>query len=887
VKYPSGVIDSTGYSSTVAIPIWAQTGPDSSRRVNFAYNTRNQVASVRPPGHSASQLYTYAYDSQLGNLQEVQSPLGRLTTIYSDLIGRDTLTRSPLATSKWLYEFKRYDKRDLITRQMTTHDSISGVRKDSAIVANAYDDEGNLLSAAARSWPDINAIDTVTRVFSYDAAYRQRSEVLVNSPGSIVTMYDAAGNVVSGGREGAAYTYDVLNRPVTRTADDLSTFTYDSTGLRTANNPYAQVKRSYYRNGSLKTDSIGVSVSDTSLHDFSQKYGLNYTYDLNGRRTAVSHPSNLVPVVSGQTSYAYSAATGELATVTDVFGNQFAHTYDGEGRLKTLTSIAGAAQQIVETRWYDLDGKLVKRVAGGSGVGGSTGLRNDTLTYDLRGKALGNGFYTASYTPLGYLGSGNLGGQPETFLPDAFGNSAGGSRGSNGIVNRFQARTGRITFTEEVVPGGRDTTLYYYTMLGAVGDKVHIQYLGGSPPNVQQVTRSDLHTYAADNKLTKVFVQVDSTPPPAGIYKPYRFEETYRYDALGRRIETRLWRTTNCPSKDPDSGCQNTLTRTIWDGSQMLYELRWLFASTDTIPGAWSTGNGVPGDGTYWGTVGYTHGLGIDQPLDLFRGSPVVVPHANWRGMLDQGTCPTAFCPGDSPAFPGKLASAYGETAPGLHTWYGTLIGGMTDASGYLYRRNRYVDPSNGRFTQEDPIGLAGGINLYGFASGDPVNFSDPFGVCPKDVGGDGKTRTLSDCPPGSLGWNQYASGAIESADPFTWFIALGEIKAAGLTLAAISTFVTRKAINLPAWRTIGIDMAHVAQSHMTGGAAATARRTVFPVGMSETQVERAIRTAYRTGEKIRSQGNRVLMRGKGAGMTIEMWVNRMDRIIETAYPIP
>ncbi|MGH7663429.1 MAG: RHS repeat-associated core domain-containing protein [Gemmatimonadaceae bacterium] len=36
-----------------------------------------------------------------------------------------------------------------------------------------------------------------------------------------------------------------------------------------------------------------------------------------------------------------------------------------------------------------------------------------------------------------------------------------------------------------------------------------------------------------------------------------------------------------------------------------------------------------------------------------------------------------------------------------------------------------------GRFTQEDPIGLAGGLNLYGYAGGDPVNFSDPFRLCP------------------------------------------------------------------------------------------------------------------------------------------------------------
>ncbi|MDA0312446.1 MAG: RHS repeat-associated core domain-containing protein [Gemmatimonadetes bacterium] len=46
-------------------------------------------------------------------------------------------------------------------------------------------------------------------------------------------------------------------------------------------------------------------------------------------------------------------------------------------------------------------------------------------------------------------------------------------------------------------------------------------------------------------------------------------------------------------------------------------------------------------------------------------------------------------------------------------------------------RRNRYYDPESGQFTQEDPFGFAGGLNLYGYANGDPINFLDPFELCP------------------------------------------------------------------------------------------------------------------------------------------------------------
>ncbi|MFG0253172.1 MAG: RHS repeat-associated core domain-containing protein, partial [Phycisphaerales bacterium JB038] len=71
-----------------------------------------------------------------------------------------------------------------------------------------------------------------------------------------------------------------------------------------------------------------------------------------------------------------------------------------------------------------------------------------------------------------------------------------------------------------------------------------------------------------------------------------------------------------------------------------------------------------------------------------------------------------------------------GQPRP-LADWMGSLVQDQRDQSGLLFRRNRYYDPATGQFTQQDPIGIAGGMNLYGFANGDPVNFSDPFGLSP------------------------------------------------------------------------------------------------------------------------------------------------------------
>src|SRR5439155_22541718 len=150
--------------------------------------------------------------------------------------------------------------------------------------------------------------------------------------------------------------------------------------------------------------------------------------------------------------------------------------------------------------------------------------------------------------------------------------------------------------------------------------------------------------------------------------------------------------------------------------------------------------------------------------------------HADWRGTIDRasfdngastrckkktdGTDSTTLCVNPDPA--ASLLGAYFadptedlDANNNLHqptVWFGNLITQQRDASGLFYKRNRYYDPSSGQFTQEDPLGLAGGLNLYGYAAGDPINFSVPFGLCPIPADG---------CPTGYWTALGTAAGAI------------------------------------------------------------------------------------------------------------------------------
>jgi RHS repeat-associated protein len=286
--------------------------------------------------------------------------------------------------------------------------------------------------------------------------------------------------------------------------------------------------------------------------------------------------------------------------------------------------------------------------------------------------------------------------------------------------------------------------------------------------------------YDAANRL-RVTEARTSWPPSNNQYYQILIErDEARHDALGRRVWYEVRR--RCFQDSPAAfDCRRSYAqRTVWDGDREVWEVRAPTASEfvtlppytaglaerDSLLPEFPThplGNFHLDPNPFFGAVGYGYLGGVDQPVtverfyyaDKFRpnfvevwapataqpiwrpGPFTIFPHWNAQGQADLGVVRDGgrqFCSGGrctaALTWP-ALKSPFDPGANLRFGWMGSLLEDKRDADGTLYRRHRYLDPQSGRFTQPDPIGIAGGLNLYGYANGDPVNYSDPFGLCP------------------------------------------------------------------------------------------------------------------------------------------------------------
>ena len=133
----------------------------------------------------------------------------------------------------------------------------------------------------------------------------------------------------------------------------------------------------------------------------------------------------------------------------------------------------------------------------------------------------------------------------------------------------------------------------------------------------------------------------------------------------------------------------------------------------------------------------FVHGKNIDEPLLSEEGGGSVFLHADALGSVSSRTNSSAIV--DATSFD-SWGSVDGE--PSTYSFTGR----EWDAAVRLhFYRNRYYDPSIGRFIGQDPIRFMGGENFYSYVLDNPVRYGDAFGLqasegcpttpCPTQVG--------------------------------------------------------------------------------------------------------------------------------------------------------
>jgi RHS repeat-associated protein len=483
-------------------------------------------------------------------------------------------------------------------------------------------------------------------------------------------------------------------------------------------------------------------------------------------------------------SYHYDAESG-LDTLYAPLGHFRRFGYDADGRLTDIrmdyTSTNGGALEWTST--YDASQRKRSTEDHGFGCGLTIGNAYSGLG-SLAQSTRGPVNCTEDHTETWSLDAlANIASYRDGAIPACDGC---GTLDTVNVSNVYQPATGRlVSFTRSginkspFVPDqdpkpfwtsgangqngfDRSGNMYWTATWGVLHYWWFNTFTGGYSRTDYSQTTASASYFSAGQMLRVMDKRSSDTYNPSDPVYGYSAFEEYRYDALGRRILRRSRDGSSCT--DPPKCYRQLIQRFVWDGSHILAEIQY--------PG----GDGVsPSDlerdtvtimnnsARYWGRVLYVNGSDLNRPLAIVRigygiltggGSfdtgpnfdrwdPLVIaPAWDWHG---DGTGHAFYGP-TSPTKPdGSKVSitwpARQELAFQLSVssnvdnngFFGSYLLGQRDGTGQIYKVNRYYDPRTGRFTQEDPLGLAGGLNLYGFASGDPVNLSDPFGLCPPE----------------------------------------------------------------------------------------------------------------------------------------------------------
>lgn len=443
-------------------------------------------------------------------------------------------------------------------------------------------------------------------------------------------------------------------------------------------------------------------------------------------------------------TYAYDAR-GNLASTTDALNQSTTYQYDSANRLIQTTSRKGevigyaydSQDQIVQiarpdstTNYgYDAAGRLIQVQEG------STRLQYD---YDQADRLVRevqdtpNGFNSVEYQydALDRRISRKVNGQDETRYSWNKANQLTQIQYRNETTSYQYDAAGRLT--SKTLPGGITQTYAYdqasrltqiqYKNGAALIDQLDLAYdaegnivskkllngslaqdsaLTASYDNANRMTQITVNgksyalTYDANGNLTQKENTADATDTTT-----YRWDSrnrltaltspginaSFAYDPLGRRIE----RTVN-----------GTTTAYLYDGNQAIGEVR--------------AGQ----------TTALLTGLAIDEAIARYASTGRSTQLTDQLGSVIKQIGEAGMTQSTTSYSPYGEAATTGDDQ-GNSTEYTAR---ENDGTGLYFYRARYFDPILKRWISEDPIGVAGGVNIYGYVEGDPLMYSDPLGL--------------------------------------------------------------------------------------------------------------------------------------------------------------
>jgi RHS repeat-associated protein len=659
------------------------------------------VTTVKDPLNNPT---TYTYD-QHGNLLTKLDALNQTTTYGYDSTGFGELTS--IGTPSGGTSLISYDPQGSIE---TTTDPAGKITRF----------EHDLLGHVTAVVDPLGRRSTM----QYDERYRLIS---TTDPAQNITNYeyDANGNrtaIVNPLTKRWTYAYDARNRLVLRT-DPLghkTLYSYDAAGhLLSVKTPLGRVTSyTYTPRGQIATktppngdtvkfdyDANGNTVKVTDARG----NAISYTYDASNRMTSRTDPL-------GKTSTITYDVAGNVTARSDRFGRQTTYSYDVLNR-PVQVNYSDATVNIT----YDGDGRITQK---DDSIGGSI-----HWDYDDRGRlsaeTTAQGIVDYSYNDAGQqISAGVRGRVPTQYGYDGFGRLSSIGLGAKTFSFQYDQASRRTAVTR---PNGV-TSSYGYDDANRL---IHITHA-----NAGGVALEDLaYTIDDDGRLTSTQTTSNHTLLPAsatgGTFdannRPSQFNgnllsfddlgelisnvagqasTTYQWDGRGRMIGATLPNGSvvqysyDAMGRLASRSVNGTATSYLYSGREVLLRTDGLGNQTDFVDGGSQT----------------EHLLQTSGGSDLYflqdRLSSVISLTNSTGGVVEQ-----------------ESYEPFGNTTGSAFTEYG-YIGARLDPDTQLMILNaRFYDPVQQRFVTEDPIGTAGGMNVFAYSDNDPINAFDPSGM--------------------------------------------------------------------------------------------------------------------------------------------------------------